>query len=110
MDGWLQHGRYDSEVKGNGLTAEKHDATTRAASLEAGYGFALSSTERRALYLQPQVQVTYTDYKGDTLQEANGTIVQGLITANRVQPFFALNWLYSERGDAMRFDGERLDA
>jgi len=128
VDGWLQYGRYDSEVKGNGLMAEKYDATTRAASLEAGYGFALSSTERRALYLQPQVQVTYTDYKGDTLQEANGTIVQDdragglesrvglrlfgqdLITANRVQPFFALNWLYSERGDAMRFDGERLDA
>ena len=128
VDGWVQYGRYDSEVRGNGLAAETYDATTRAASLEAGYGFALSATERRALYLQPQVQVTYTDYKGDTVQEANGTMVQDdragglesrvglrlfgqdLTTANRMQPFFAVNWLYSERGDAMRFDGQRLEA
>ncbi len=128
VDGWLQYGRYDSWVQGDGLAREKYDATTRAASVEAGYGFALSNSERRSIYLQPQVQVSYTDYKGDTLQEVNGTIVEddtagGLetrvgvrlfghdnATGNRVQPFFAVNWLYNERGDAMRFDGETLEA
>ncbi|MNV96512.1 Outer membrane protein IcsA autotransporter precursor [compost metagenome] len=72
--------------------------------------------------------MTYTDYKGDTLQEVNGTVVEddraggfesrvGVrlfghdnASGNRVQPFLAVNWLYTERGDAMRFDGERLDA
>jgi autotransporter family porin len=128
LDGWLQYGRYDSWVQGDALAREKYDATTRAASLEAGYAFALSNSERRAIYLQPQVQVSYTDYKGDTLQEVNGTIVEddqagGLETrvgvrlfghdnavGNRVQPFLAVNWLYNERGDSMRFDGQSLDA
>jgi len=128
LDGWLQYGRYDSEVRGDALAREQYDATTRAASIEAGYAWALGASERGSWYLQPQAQLTYTDYKGDTLQEANGTVVEddragGLesrvgvrlfgndgSTGNRVQPFFAVNWLYTERGDAMRFDGERLDA
>ncbi|MCW6028162.1 autotransporter outer membrane beta-barrel domain-containing protein [Stenotrophomonas sp. SRS1] len=128
VDGWLQYGRYDSWVQGDGLARETYNATTRAASVEAGYGFALSNSDRRAIYLQPQVQVSYTDYKGDTLQEVNGTLVEdgnagGLETrvgvrlfghdnaaGNRVQPFVAVNWLYNARGDTMRFDGETLDA
>ncbi|MCF7750185.1 autotransporter outer membrane beta-barrel domain-containing protein [Bacillus subtilis subsp. subtilis] len=128
VDGWLQYGRYDSHVQGDGLARETYDATTRAASLEAGYGLALISGERSTIYLQPQVQVTYTDYRGDTLQEVNGTVVQdgsagglesrvgvrlfGHDTAagNRVQPFAGLNWLYNARGDSMRFDGQTLDA
>jgi autotransporter family porin len=128
VDGWLQYGRYDNRVQGNNLPRETYDATTRAASIEAGYGWAFANSDRGTWYLQPQAQVTYTDYKGDTLQEVNGTVVEddragGLesrvgvrlfghdnASGNRVQPFLAVNWLYTERGDAMRFDGERLDA
>ncbi|MFN4161018.1 MAG: autotransporter outer membrane beta-barrel domain-containing protein, partial [Stenotrophomonas sp.] len=102
--------------------------TTRAASLEAGYSWALISRERSAWFIQPQVQLTYTDYKGDTLQETNGTIVQdgragGLesrvgvrlfghdnATGNRVQPFFAVNWLRGDHGNSLLFDGERISA
>jgi len=128
VDGWLQYGRYDNRVQGNNLPRETYDATTRAASIEAGYGWAFANADRGTWYLQPQAQVTYTGYKGDTLQEVNGTVVEddraggfesrvGVrlfghdnASGNRVQPFLAVNWLYTERGDAMRFDGERLDA
>jgi len=128
VDGWLQYGRYDNRVQGDNLPRETYDATTRAASIEAGYGWAFANSDRGTWYLQPQAQVTYTDYKGDTLQEVNGTVVEddraggfesrvGVrlfghdnAAGNRVQPFLAVNWLYTERGDAMRFDGERLDA
>jgi len=128
VDGWLQYGRYDNRVQGDNLPRETYDATTRAASIEAGYGWAFANAERGTWYLQPQAQVTYTDYKGDTLQEVNGTVVEDdraggfesrvgvrlfghdSASGNRVQPFLAVNWLYTERGDAMRFDGERLDA
>lgn len=128
VDGWLQYGRYDNRVQGNNLPRETYDATTRAASVEAGYGWAFANSDRGTWYLQPQAQLTYTDYKGDTLQEVNGTVVEddraggfesrvGVrlfghdnASGNRVQPFLAVNWLYTERGDAMRFDGERLDA
>lgn len=128
VDGWLQYGRYDNRVQGDNLPRENYDATTRAASIEAGYGWAFANAERGTWYLQPQAQVTNTDYKGDTLQEVNGTVVEddraggfesrvGVrlfghdnASGNRVQPFLAVNWLYTERGDSMRFDGERLDA
>ncbi len=128
VDGWLQYGRYDNRVQGNNLPRETYDATTRAASIEAGYGWAFANSGRGTWYLQPQAQLTYTDYKGDTLQEVNGTVVEddraggfesrvGVrlfghdnASGNRVQPFLAVNWLYTERGNAMRFDGERLDA
>ena len=128
VDGWLQYARFDNDVQGEGLTKEKYDATTRAASLEAGYSWTLVNRERGAWFIQPQVQLTYTDYKGDTLQEANGTVVQdgragGLesrvgvrlfghdnATGNRVQPFFAVNWLRGDHGNSLLFDGERISA
>lgn len=128
VDGWLQYARFDNEVQGEGLAKEKYDATTRAASIEAGYSWAVINRERGAWFIQPQVQVTYTDYKGDTLQEANGTIVQdgraggfesrvGVrlfghdnATGNRVQPFFAMNWLRGDHGNSLLFDGERISA
>ncbi len=128
VDGWLQYARFDNEVQGEALAKEKYDATTRAASLEAGYSWTLVNRERSAWFIQPQVQLTYTDYEGDTLQEANGTIVQdgragGLesrvgvrlfghdnATGNRVQPFFAVNWLRGDHGNSLLFDGERISA
>ena len=128
LDGWLQYGRYDSQVQGDGLDRERYHATTRAASLEAGYGIALTDSEHRSVYLQPQVQVSYTDYNGDLHRENNGTRVEdgragGLesrvgvrlfghdnAAGNRVQPFVAVNWLYTERGQSMRFDGQTINA
>lgn len=128
VDGWVQAARFDNDVQGEGLGKQSYDSRTRSASLEAGYAWALRSTSASTLYLQPQMQVGWTDYDGDSLVESNGTTVQddraggfnsrvgvrlfGQATpgGNRVQPFVAANWLRGERGESMRFNGERLDA
>lgn len=128
VDGWVQAARFDNEVQGEGLARQQYDSKTRSASLEAGYAFALRSTAASTLYLQPQVQVGWIDYDGDSLIEDNGTTVEdgraggfhsrvglrlfGQATpgGNRVQPFFGVNWLRGQRDEAMRFNSESLDA
>ena len=128
VDGWLQAARFDNEVQGEGLAREEYDSKTRSASLEAGYAWAIRSSEASTLYLQPQAQLTWTDYDGDRLVEANGTTVedgrggglnsrlgvrlfgQGTLQGNRVQPFLAANWLRGQRDESMRFNSESLSA
>ncbi len=128
VDGWLQAARFDNEVQGEGIARETYDSRTRSASLEAGYAWAIRSSEASTLYLQPQAQLTWTDYDGDSLIENNGTTVedgrggglnsrlgvrlfgQGTLQGNRVQPFLAANWLRGQRDEAMRFNSESLSA
>ncbi|HFF3035642.1 TPA: autotransporter outer membrane beta-barrel domain-containing protein [Stenotrophomonas maltophilia] len=128
VDGWLQAARFDNEVQGEGIARETYDSRTRSASLEAGYAWAIRSTEASTLYLQPQAQLTWTDYDGDSLVENNGTTVedgrggglnsrlglrlfgQSTLQGNRVQPFLAANWLRGQRDEAMRFNSESLSA
>ncbi|WP_242875257.1 autotransporter outer membrane beta-barrel domain-containing protein, partial [Stenotrophomonas maltophilia] len=71
-----QAARFDNEVQGEGIARETYDSRTRSASLEAGYAWAIRSTEASTLYLQPQAQLTWTDYDGDSLVENNGTTVE----------------------------------
>ena len=128
VDGWLQAARFDNEVQGEGIARETYDSRTRSASLEAGYAWAIRSSEASTLYLQPQAQLTWTDYDGDSLVENNGTTVedgrggglnsrlgvrlfgQGTLQGNRVQPFLAANWLRGQRDASMRFNSESLNA
>nr|ELF4102462.1 autotransporter outer membrane beta-barrel domain-containing protein [Stenotrophomonas maltophilia] len=128
VDGWLQAARFDNEVQGEGIARESYDSRTRSASLEAGYAWAIRSSEASTLYLQPQAQLTWTDYDGDSLVESNGTTVedgrggglnsrlgvrlfgQGTLQGNRVQPFLAANWLRGQRDASMRFNSESLNA
>lgn len=128
VDGWAQASRFDNEVQGEALDKETYDAKARSASLEIGYAWAIRATGASTLYLQPQAQLIWTDYDGDSLVEANGTLVedgrsggldsrlgvrlfgQGTLEGNRVQPFLAVNWLRGERDPSMRFNGEQLEA
>ncbi len=128
VDGWVQAGRFDNDVQGEGLEREQYDSRTRSASLEAGYAFTLRSSASSTLYLQPQAQVTWSDYDGDRHVEANGTTVedgrsgglnsrvgmrlfgQSTRVGNRVQPFLGVNWLRGERDPSLRFNAEQLHA
>lgn len=128
VDGWAQYGRYDNRVDGIGLRRESYDARTSTASLEAGYTLALGDGSRTAWALQPQLQVLYTDYRSDSVAEANGTRIDGADASglstrvglqlqghavgawNRVQPFLAVNWLHDASDNALHFDGETLQA
>ncbi|WP_342315749.1 autotransporter outer membrane beta-barrel domain-containing protein [Lysobacter sp. FW306-1B-D06B] len=127
VDGWLQYGRYDHSVLGDYLDEERYDATSWAASLEAGYAFALSQGGKTDLYIEPQVQAIFTDYSAQTHRERNGTVVEdiqaGGLTSrlgvrfyghassdagNLVQPFVSVNWWHDSDKNVMAFDGTTL--
>ncbi|WP_157721548.1 MULTISPECIES: autotransporter outer membrane beta-barrel domain-containing protein [Stenotrophomonas] len=114
IDGWLQAAQFKNRVQGDALTPEHYRSRSLSASVEAGYALRLHQNESSALYLEPQVQAIWTDYRmdGDQHQEVNGTVVKaaeagGLQTrvgarlyghstapiGNRVQPFVGVNWI-----------------
>lgn len=114
VDSWLQAARFKNSVQGDALAREDYRSRSTAASLEAGYAMRLTNNQNNAVYLEPQVQAIWTDYRmdGGSHQEVNGTVVRkgeagGLQTrlgarlyghaiadiGNRVQPFVAVNWI-----------------
>ncbi|HEY0332884.1 MAG TPA: autotransporter outer membrane beta-barrel domain-containing protein [Stenotrophomonas sp.] len=126
-DAWLQYGDYNNRVRGAGLAEERYDAESWAASLEGGWTFALPSGEKTRVFVEPQAQLIYTDYRAGDHVEANGTRVDAsrsdAVTTrvgvrvfghaaasghNLVQPFLMLNWWHDDREGAVSFDGDRV--
>ncbi|HDS0947643.1 TPA: autotransporter outer membrane beta-barrel domain-containing protein [Stenotrophomonas maltophilia] len=114
IDGWLQAAQFKNRVQGDALAREQYRSRSLSASVEAGYALRLHQNETSALYLEPQVQAIWADYRmdGGQHQEVNGTVMKtaeagGLQTrvgarlyghstaasGNRVQPFVAVNWI-----------------
>lgn len=132
VDGWAQLGRFRNQVQGQQLDKEHYRSRSTTASLEAGYAFAVSRGEGRALYVQPQVQLTWGDVRmrGGQHVEANGTHVsvaegQGMRSRvgvrlfghdmkpgiNIVQPYLTANWLRAHgAANAVRLDESLLTA
>lgn len=128
VDAQLQYGRFSNRVQGDALAREAYDSRTRSGSLEGGYTFAVWQGASSNLYVQPQVQLTYTDYDADRHVESNGTVVDGAEAgglAGRVgvrafgrragmgtvvQPYVGVNWLRSSGRNAIDFRAETLRA
>jgi len=126
-DGWVQHGRYRNTVQGIGLAKERQDAQTQAASVETGYAWAMRMRSGTQLMVQPQLQLTYTDYRADRITEHNGTQVAvgaagGLSSRlgvrlsgdvrteeRRVQPFVAAHWLHEGGGNRIWMDDALIE-
>ena len=118
IDAWVQRGRYENTVRGQGLAPEAYDSRAWTVSLEAGYAFAIHDHVGSKLYLEPQLQVIHTDYDQDTHAEANGTVVKphtdgGLSTrlglrlfgeVGNMQPFVQVGAIHDDTGNAIRFD------
>lgn len=128
VDAQLQYGRFSNRVQGVALDREDYDSRTRSASLEGGYTFNVWQGASSNLYLQPQLQLTFTDYDANRHVESNGTVVDGAEAgglAGRVgvrafgqragmgtlvQPYLGVNWLRSSGRNAIDFRGEALRA
>jgi len=131
VDSWAQIARFRNTTQGDALRAERYDSRSTSASVETGYAFNVHRGSASAMYLEPQAQVIWSDYRmdGGHHVEANGTDVReanavGVRTRvgvrlfghttlegiNRVQPFAAVNWLRSHGGaNAVWLDDIRLE-
>ena len=128
IDANLQYGRFDNRVQGIGLEPEHYDSRVASASLEAGYTFNVWQGAASALYVQPQMQLTYADYRADRHVETNGTVIDhaeagglsgrlgarvfghGTAAGNIVQPYLGVNWLRGSGTSALQFNGDTLGA
>ena len=127
VDAWAQHARFKNSVQGDGLSKERYDSTANSASVEAGYGVQVADGERVAMFVEPQLQLSYTRLNADTHVERNGTVIDGdnadgltsrvgvrffghahTDAGNRVQPFVSVNWIRESNENSLRFDGEQL--
>ncbi|NWF32589.1 autotransporter outer membrane beta-barrel domain-containing protein [Stenotrophomonas sp. SAM-B] len=127
VDAWAQHARFKNSVQGDGLSKERYDSTANSASVEAGYGVQVADGERVAMFVEPQLQLSYTRLNTDTHVERNGTVIDGdnadgltsrfgvrffghahTDAGNRVQPFVSVNWIHESSDNGLSFDGERV--
>jgi len=128
VDATVQFGRFDNRVQGIGLEPEHYDSRVATASLEVGHTFNVWQGAASVLYVQPQLQLTYADYRADRHVETNGTVVDeadagglsgrlgvrvfghGSATGNSVQPYLGVNWLRGSGTSALQFNDEALGA
>ncbi len=127
VDAWAQHARFKNSVQGDALNKERYDSKANTASVEAGYGFQVANGERVAMFVEPQLQLSYTRFSADSHIESNGTVINGsdadgltsrvgvrffghanTEVGNRVQPFLSVNWIHESSDNGLSFDGERL--
>nr|WP_312392521.1 autotransporter outer membrane beta-barrel domain-containing protein [Stenotrophomonas geniculata] len=128
VDAAMQFGRFDNRVQGIGLEPEHYDARVATASLEMGHTFNVRQGAGSSLYVQPQLQLTYADYRADRHVESNGTVVDhadagglsgrlgvrvfghGIAGGNTVQPNLGVNWLRGSGTSTLQFNDDTLGA
>ncbi|WP_322547979.1 autotransporter outer membrane beta-barrel domain-containing protein [Stenotrophomonas geniculata] len=128
VDATMQFGRFDNRVQGIGLEPEHYDARVATASLEVGHTFNVWLGAGSALYVQPQLQLTYAGYRADRHVESNGTVVDhadagglsgrlgvrvfghGTAGGNTVQPYLGMNWLRGSGTSRLQFNDDTLGA
>jgi len=128
IDATLQYGRFDNRVQGIGLEPEHYDSRMASASLETGHTFTVWQGAASALYVQPQLQLSYVDFRADRHVETNGTVIDhadagglsgrlgarvfghGTAAGNVVQPYLGVNWLRGSGTSTLQFNGETLGA
>lgn len=130
VDAWVMYGAYDNEVNGAGLPSERYRSSNLVTSIEAGHAFPLHRSADVRTYLEPQLQILYTNYWADRHVEQGGTVVsrlsEGSVTTRlglrlhgdvshpetagspigvmRMLPFAEVNWWHGPASQSVRFD------
>ena len=126
VDLWALYGWYDNSVDYANTPTQNYNSHGVTVSIEAGYAFLLRPLSNdRALMLEPQAQVAYTDYRADKHVDYSGTVIDsndnGVITrlgarlysrplsGQGAQPFIEANWWHSD-SQAVSFNDTAIDS
>lgn len=125
VDTWLQYAWFSSSVRGDGLETEKYNLGGIQSSLESGYAFVFSRSDKLDYILEPQAQIIWNGVKADEHRESNGTVVnsdgmnnihtrlglKGTIeirTGKKAEtvwkPYLSLNWHHNTKEYGVRMD------
>jgi outer membrane autotransporter protein len=121
VDTWMMFGRFENEVKGQGLKEEHYQSHNLSTSVEAGYAVPLGDGKNIVV---PQAQVIYSGSRAHTHVEENGTQVSGLgssdfttrlgarwtqdVDGRGLQPIAELNWWHGPSTQTMTFDHDSV--
>jgi outer membrane autotransporter protein len=121
VDTWMMFGRFENEVKGQGLKEEHYQSHNLSTSVEAGYAVPLGDGKNIVV---PQAQVIYSGSRAHTHVEENGTQISGLgssdfttrlgarwtqdVDGRGLQPIAELNWWHGPSTQTMTFDHDSV--
>lgn len=97
VDGWLQYGKFDNQLEGTGGYTLDYDAKAWSASLEAGFGVAL--TER--IVLQPQLQYARLRFDTEPLIDPSRTRIRDIGQSDWVARYGVRLYGVPERPDGL---------
>ncbi|HAF5134364.1 TPA: autotransporter outer membrane beta-barrel domain-containing protein, partial [Salmonella enterica] len=126
IDSWYQYGAYNNSVDNDGLSASRYDSAAHAVSLETGYRYDITLSNRNTVSLTPQAQVTWQRYSADTVIDDGGTRISGQNDdswttrlgvrvdgkldkeSGRIQPFMEVNWLHASGNASATFGDAKV--
>lgn len=127
VDTWAQYGWYKNKVTGEAQLnrEEKYDSNSWTASLEAGYGFHLTTEGDTDVMLTPQIQIVYNNYRADDHQDGNDLRVHSseadgvqtrvgarlygrTVDGAGLKPYLEANWLYNSAKNELGFNETSL--
>ncbi|EDS5974981.1 autotransporter outer membrane beta-barrel domain-containing protein [Salmonella enterica subsp. enterica] len=126
IDSWYQYGAYNNSVDNDGLSASRYDSAAHAVSLETGYRYDITLSNRNTVSLTPQAQVTWQRYSADTVIDDGGTRISGqnddswttrlgvrvdgklYKESGRIQPFMEVNWLHASDNASATFGDTKV--
>ncbi|WP_227318216.1 autotransporter outer membrane beta-barrel domain-containing protein [Cedecea davisae] len=131
VDSWVMYNWFNNRVSGEDLADEHYKSRGFTASLESGYNMLLSESERRAVYLEPQAQLTWMGVHSSGHTETNGTRIQDSGQGNlqsrlgmrlylrghraeddgkgrEFKPYVEMNWLHNTKNFGVRMGNKLL--
>jgi autotransporter family porin len=127
VDSWLLYNTFDNTVAGQDLARENYTSRGVQASLESGYSIKLTDNGALSSWVQPKMQIVWSNITADDHTEANGTRVHQQTQSNvmtrlgvrtwlrghsaydadtgrEFQPFVETSWLHNTHNWSIRMD------
>jgi len=132
LDSVINYSWFKNTVDGQDLAEEKYNSNGLSASLETGYVFVTSTSERLNSYIQPKAKVTWSGIEMENHKEKNGSYVTGtgkdnvqtslgvrafLKGHNKIddgmdrsfKPFVELNWIHNTKNYGANLNSVEID-
>lgn len=131
LDSWLQYSWFRNSVNEAGQASDRYTSKGFSASAEGGYAYKMFEGERTDFYIQPQMQLIWSDVSADARYSPNGIYVQDEGQGNiqsrigikaylqghskiddnsgrEFRPYIETNWIHNTERYGVRMDGSQL--
>ncbi len=131
LDSWIQYSWFRNAVNETGQASDSYSSKGFSVSAEGGYAYKLINGERTEFFIQPQVQLIWSDIAAEDHHTRTGIYVQdeghGNVqsrlgikaflkghsktddnTGREFKPFIETNWIHNTSRYGVRMDGSKL--